>query len=71
MNSMLSNIQNVIQMSQQLRQNPMQFLGPLNIPQNISNNPQAILQHLMKNGVVSQDQYNDAIKTINSIGIKI
>ena len=47
---------------QSLKQNPMQFLmqKKFNIPQNISNDPNAIIQHLMNTGQVSQQQYNRA-----------
>ena len=37
---------------------PMQMLQNLNIPQNIQNNPQAIVQHLMNSGQMSQQQFN-------------
>ncbi len=40
--------------------NPMQMLmqNKLNIPQNMSNNPNAIIQHLMNSGQMNQSQYN-------------
>lgn len=40
--------------------NPMQTLAQnrLNVPQNIANNPNAIIQHLMNSGAMSQEQYN-------------
>ncbi len=40
--------------------NPMQFMlqRKLNIPQQFANNPQAAIQHLMNNGQMSQEQYN-------------
>jgi len=45
-----------------LQQNPMQFLAQrrLNIPQNIQNDPNAIIQHLMNTGQISQEKYNQA-----------
>ena len=45
-----------------LKQNPMQFLmqRKFNVPQNIQNDPNAIIQHLMNTGQVSQQQYNRA-----------
>lgn len=48
-----------------LQNNPVQFLmqRKFNIPQNIANDPNAIIQHLMNTGQVSQDVYNRAIKT--------
>jgi len=53
---------NMASMLQNLKQNPMQFLmqRKFNIPQNISNDPNAIIQHLMNTGQVSQQQYNRA-----------
>lgn len=54
---------NMISMLQQLKANPMQFLMQrrLNLPQGISmNDPQAILNHLVQTGQVSQQQINNA-----------
>lgn len=48
---------------QQLKSNPLQFLMQrrMNLPQNISlNDPQAILNHLVQTGQVSQQQINNA-----------
>ncbi len=41
-------------------QNPMQFMlqKRLNIPQQLASNPQSAIQHLMNNGQMSQEQYN-------------
>ena len=52
----------MLQMLGQLRQNPLQFLAQrkLNIPQNIANDPNAIIIHLLQTGQVSQDTYNRA-----------
>lgn len=52
----------MLNMYSQLKQNPTKILGGLNIPNNIINNPQAIIQFLMNNGSVSQDQYNNAVR---------
>ena len=52
-----------LQMLQQLKANPMQFLlqRRMNIPQNVNvSAPQAILNHLLKTGQISQDQVNNA-----------
>ena len=58
MNSFMPRM-NPLQMVQQLQQNPMQFLqrAGLNVPQNLSD-PNAIIQHLMNSGQVSQQRYN-------------
>ena len=63
---------NPLQLINQIKQNPMQFLTSkgLNVPQNIANDPNAIIQHLMNNGQVSQDQYNQAIKMAEQMGMK-
>lgn len=55
---------NIMSAVQNLKQNPMQFLMQkrFNIPQNIINDPNAIIQHLMNTGQVSQQQYNRAIQ---------
>lgn len=53
----------MIQMLQQFKANPMQFLiqRRLNIPAGVSmNDPQAILNHLVNTGQVSQQQINSA-----------
>lgn len=51
---------NLLQAYQQFRNNPMQMLMQrYNIPQGIdTNNPNAILQHLLNTGQVSQAQVN-------------
>lgn len=53
---------NITSMLQSLKQNPMQFLmqRKFNIPQNIANDPNAIIQHLMNSGQVTQEAYNRA-----------
>ena len=52
---------NLMQMLQQLRQNPVQMLrqAGLNVPDNL-NDPNAIIQHLMNSGQVSQQRYEQA-----------
>ena len=48
-------------MLQQMKSNPLQFLMQrrMNIPQGV-NDPQAILNHLVQTGQVSQEQVNRA-----------
>ena len=64
--------QNPMQMFQQFRQNPAQFLmqRKLNVPQNIMNDPNAIINHLMQSGQVSQDAYNRARQMMGQMGMK-
>lgn len=52
---------NPMQLLQALRQNPVQALrqAGLNVPANLSD-PNAIIQHLMNSGQISQAQYNQA-----------
>lgn len=52
---------NPMQMIQQLKTNPIQFLqrAGFNVPSNL-NSPNDIIQHLMNSGQVSQDAYNKA-----------
>lgn len=53
---------NLMTMLQQFRANPMQMLlqQKLNVPGNIVNDPNAILNHLLSTGQVSQQQVNRA-----------
>lgn len=63
------NPQNPMAMLQQLKQNPMQFLASkkLNVPQEIANDPQAIADHLVTSGQVSQEAYNRARQMANQM----
>ena len=51
----------------QLKQNPIQFLMSrrMNVPMNIANDPQAILNYLMQSGQVSQSQVNAAYQQMS------
>ena len=63
---------NLMQMVGQLKQNPIQFLAKsrLNLPPNAGNDPQAILQHLVSSGQVSQQQINNAYQMASRMGLK-
>lgn len=52
---------NPLQLLQQLQANPIQFLqrAGFNVPSNL-NDPNAIIQHLMNSGQISQERYNQA-----------
>ena len=52
----------ILQMFPQLKANPLQFLlqRRLNIPPNMANDPQAILNHLLQTGQITQQQVNAA-----------
>ena len=53
----------MMNMLNQLRQNPMQILSKrFNLPQNLPNNPQDIIQHLLNTGQINQAQVNNAMQ---------
>ena len=62
---------NPMQMLSQLRSNPLGVLrrAGFNVPENI-NSPQAIIQHLMNSGQISQAQVNNAQMMAQNFGIK-
>ena len=52
---------NMMQMMQQLKANPMAFLQKrFNLPQNIGNDPQSIVNHLVSTRQISQHAVNQA-----------
>ena len=56
---------NILQMIAQIKSNPMAVLGQrFNLPQNMSD-PNAIIQHLLNTGQVSQQQVNMAMQMRN------
>ena len=59
---MMNNPMQLLQSLQQFKANPMQMLMQrrFNVPPNMVNDPQAILNHLMQTGQVSQDAINRA-----------
>lgn len=60
---MMNNPMQMMQMLNQLRSNPMQVLSKrFNLPQNMSNDPQEIVQHLLNSGQISQAQVNRAMQ---------
>lgn len=67
---MLNN--NILSLYQTLRQNPMQVLAQrFNIPQGLNlNDPNAIIQHLINSGQVSQQQVNNAMNLRNDPMVK-
>lgn len=71
-NALGGNQPNVMQMLNQLKANPMQFLAKskFNIPQNMMNDPNAIINHLVSSGQVSQEAYNRAYNMARQFGGK-
>lgn len=62
---------NPMAMLNQLKQNPLGLLrqAGYNVPENLSN-PQAIIQHLMNSGQISQAQLNQAQQMAQTFGMK-
>lgn len=62
---------NPMQMLSQLKSNPLALLrqAGFNVPENMSN-PQAIIQHLMNSGQLSQTQLNQAQQMARNFGLK-
>ena len=60
----MNNVLNVMNMFNKLTKNPAQTLieSGLNVPAEIANNPQQIVQHLLKSGQISQQQVNQAMQ---------
>lgn len=55
---------NPLNMLNELRTNPVQFAirRGFNLPQNISADPNSIIQYLLTSGQISQDRYNQAVQ---------
>ena len=63
---MYGNINDLMQIYQQMRNNPTQLLSrKFNIPQDM-NNPNDIIQHLLNTGQVSQMQVNNIMNMRNN-----
>ena len=60
----------IIGMLPQIKSNPMALLGQYGISQEISNNPQAVIQSLLNSGKISQNQYNQAMMMAKNMGFK-
>lgn len=66
---MVGNMKDIMDFYQRFRQNPIQLLNQrFNIPQNVDlSDPNAILQHLMNTGQVTQNQINQVMQVKNKI----
>lgn len=65
---MAGNLNDIMNLYSQLKQNPMQLLSQrFNIPQNINmQNPNEIIQHLLNTGQVNQSQVNQVMGMKNN-----
>lgn len=65
---MTNNVNDIMNLYQRLRSNPMEILSSrFNIPSNINfNNPNDIVQHLLNTGQISQSQVNQAMQMKNN-----
>lgn len=65
-------LQNPAQLAQYARQNMGQLIMQrrFNVPQNIMNDPDAIFQHLLSTGQVTQDQVNFVYQQAQKAGYK-
>lgn len=61
---------NIVQMLQQFKSNPAQYFMQKrwNVPQNMMNDPNAIVQHLLSTNQVSQEQVNRAYQMARQFG---
>ena len=67
---MFGNLNDLNNIYQQFKQNPIQMLSKrFNIPQNL-NNPNDIVQHLLNTGQVTQTQVNQVMNMRNNPLIK-
>lgn len=66
---MVGDMKDIMGFYNRFRSNPMQFLNQrFNIPQNVNlSDPNAILQHLMSTGQVSQNQINQVMQMKNQL----
>lgn len=66
----MGSLYEIAQMYQQFRQNPLSFLTrKYNIPGGLSD-PQAIIQHLLNSGQITQTQLNEVVKLRNTATFK-
>lgn len=66
---MVGDMKDIMGFYNKFRNNPMQFLNQrFNIPQNVNlSDPNAILQHLMNTGQVTQNQINQVMQMKNQL----
>lgn len=57
---------NLLNMIAQIKGNPSKFFG--NMQGVDMSNPNAIIQHMMNNGQITQEQYNNAVNKAREMG---
>lgn len=64
---------NISNMLNQFKQNPMQFLTQrqINIPQELQNNPKEAVQYLLNNGQMTQEGFNKLQQMASQMGVKL
>lgn len=63
----MNNPMALLNLYNQLMSNPMQILrSRFSLPDNVGNNPEDIIQHLLNTGQVSQNQVNQAMQMRNN-----
>lgn len=68
MNDPWGSFQNFMTGFQQMAANPVQYvMKRYGIPQNIANNPNAIIQRMMQDGKITQNQYEQARQAAQKI----
>lgn len=62
----MNNPMDMMQMLNQFKANPAQYLlqSKLNIPKTMLNDPQAMVNHLLQTGQITQQQINNAYQMI-------
>lgn len=67
---MMNNIGAIMQLLPQFKANPAQMIlqRKLNVPQGVMNDPNAIINHLLKTGQVTQEQLNSAYQLVQRFG---
>lgn len=66
----MNNANDIMNLLQQIQQNPYQVLSQrFNLPQNL-NNPNDIIQHLLNSGQVTQTQVNNATQMMSNPMVK-
>lgn len=66
----MNNANDIMNLLQQIQQNPYQVLSQrFNLPQNL-NNPNDIIQHLLNSGQITQTQVNNATQMMSNPMVK-